>query len=289
MAKKTSAKKIKDEKAVSPAKSQDKSLAVIKKEVSEVLKPVPASSYASYLPTRVVTAIADEVVKTMMQRIPSLMIRSTPKPKKEKPNKKLEKAIFLDTSAIIDGRIFEVIKMGLLHDVIGILDSVLLELKHIADSQDTVKRERGKKGLERLEELKKSKGVQVVMASATDSKKADSLKEVDEKLIQVAKSYHGKVITCDYNLEKKAAIQGVKVINVNGLAHVLKVTAVPGEALHISILHPGKDVTQGVGYLDDGTMIVVEQGAGDLGTDIDVVVSRVIQTAAGRILFAKKI
>lgn len=286
MVKETNVPKTKKE---TPKIEEGKSLSVIKKEVSEVLKPVPASSYASYLPTRVVTAIADEVVKTMMQRIPNLMIRSNPKPKREKPNKKLEKAIFLDTSAIIDGRIFEVIKMGLLHDVIGILDSILLELKHIADSQDAVKRERGKKGLLLLESLKKEKGVQVVMAAAADSKKADGMKEVDEKLIQVAKSYHGKVITCDYNLEKKAAIQGVKVINVNGLANALKVTAVPGEALHIMVLHLGKDPTQGVGYLDDGTMIVVEQGAPDLGTDVDVVVSRVIQTAAGRILFAKKI
>lgn len=282
-------KKSKIAKRETPKKSTEKSLAVIKeqanKEVSEVLKPVSTS----YLPTRVVTAIADEVVKTMMQRIPSLVIRTGSRTKSEKAVKKLEKAIFLDTSAIIDGRIFEVIKMGLLHDVIGILDSVLLELKHIADSQDTVKRERGKKGLLRLEELKKERGVQVVIATAADSKKADKQREVDEKLIQVTKSYHGKVITCDYNLEKKAAIQGVKVINVNALAHALKVTAVPGESLHISVLHPGKDVTQGVGYLDDGTMIVVEQGAGDLGKDVDVVVSRVIQTAAGRILFAKKI
>lgn len=288
MSKKITPNKTIDETEKAVEKNQDKSLTVIKKaatkEVSQVLKPVSSS----YLPTRVVTAIADEVVKTMMERIPSLMTRSS-RAKSEKAVKKLEKAIFLDTSAIIDGRIFEVMKMGLTHEVIGILDSVLLELKHIADSQDAVKRERGKKGLERLEELKKSKGVQVVMAMATDSKKADGLKEVDEKLIQVAKSYHGKVITCDYNLEKKAAIQGVKVINVNALANVLKVTAVPGEALHINILHPGKDITQGVGYLDDGTMIVVEQGAVDLGTDIDVVVSRVIQTSAGRILFAKKI
>jgi uncharacterized protein YacL len=250
----------------------------------------PSSSYlSSYLPPRVVGVIADEVVKTMVERLPHLVYRPTPKKKNEKTVKKLEKAIFLDTSAIIDGRIFEVIKMGLLHDVIGILDSVLLELKHIADSQDTVKRERGKKGLERLEELKKARGVQVVMATAADSKKADSQREVDEKLIQVAKSYHGKVITCDYNLEKKAAIQGVSVINVNALANALKVTAVPGEALHIMVLHLGKEPTQGVGYLDDGTMIVIEQGAPDVGTDVDVVVSRVIQTSAGRILFAKKI
>jgi uncharacterized protein YacL len=255
---------------------------------SEQTALVPQSVSSSYLPQRVVSVIADEVVKTMMQRLPHLVVRTSAR-RAEKAVKKLEKAIFLDTSAIIDGRIFEVIKMGLMHDVIGILDDVLLELKHIADSQDVVKRERGRKGLERLEELKKAKGVQVVMAGASDSKKADSQREVDEKLIQVTKSYHGTVITCDYNLEKKAAVMGVSVVNVNALANALKVTAVPGEALHIMVLHPGKDVTQGVGYLDDGTMIVVEQGAPDVGKDVDVVVSRVIQTAAGRILFAKKI
>lgn len=268
-------------------KGKPKKVEEKKSEKGIALQPVP-SQLSSYLPPRVVGVIADEVVKTMMERLPHLVTRSTNKKKSEKV-KKLEKAIFLDTSAIIDGRIFEVIKMGLLHDVIGILDHVLLELKHIADSQDTVKRERGRKGLERLEELKKARGVQVVMATAADSKKADSQREVDEKLIQVAKSYHGKVITCDYNLEKKAAIQGVKVINVNALANALKVTAVPGEALHIMLLHLGKDPTQGVGYLDDGTMIVVEQAASEIGKDVDVVVSRVIATAAGRILFAKKI
>lgn len=274
-------------------KNAEKIAETVKKELSSetslVLKPSEQNQPSSYfVRPRVVSMIADEVVKTMMQRLPHLMTRSAAR-KRTDSVKKLEKAVFLDTSAIIDGRIFEVIRMGLMHDVIAILDQVLLELKHIADSQDAVKRERGKKGLERLELLKKEKGVQVVMALAADSKKAESLKEVDEKLIQVTKSYHGLVITCDYNLEKKAAIQGVRVINVNALANVLKVTAVPGEALHINVLHPGKDVTQGVGYLDDGTMIVIEQGAPDVGNDVDVVVSRVIQTAAGRILFAKKI
>lgn len=255
-------------------------------------KEQPASqpaSYTSYIPTRMVGVIADEVVKTMMQRLPHLVTRSSSKKKPPKVIKKLEKAIFLDTSAIIDGRIFEVIRMGLLHDVIAVPEDILLELKHIADSQDTVKRERGRKGLERLEELKKQKGVQVIIATNPQEKKEVTQREVDERLISIAKSYHGKLITCDYNLEKKAAIQGVAAINVNALANALKVTAVPGESLHISVLHLGKEATQGVGYLDDGTMIVVEQGAGDLGTDVDVVVSRVIQTAAGRILFAKKI
>ena len=114
-------------------------------------------------------------------------------------------------------------------------------------------------------------------------------KEVDEKLIAIAKSRKGKIITCDYNLEKKASISGVVAVNVNTLANVLKVTAVPGESLHIKLQHKGKDITQGVGYLDDGTMIVVEHASMDLGKEVNVIVSRVIQTTAGRILFAKKI
>ena len=113
--------------------------------------------------------------------------------------------------------------------------------------------------------------------------------EVDEKLIKCAKFHKGKLITCDYNLEKKAAIENIAAINMNALANCLKIIAVPGEALHIKVSHQGKDPTQGVGYLDDGTMIVVEEGSGDLNKSLDVVVSRIIQTATGRILFAKKI
>jgi uncharacterized protein YacL len=117
----------------------------------------------------------------------------------------------------------------------------------------------------------------------------DKLKEVDERLIQAAKMNKGRLITCDYNLEKKGSIGGVAAININTLANLLKIIAVPGETLHIQIQHKGKDVTQGVGYLDDGTMIVVENASQYLGRELDVVVSRVIQTSAGRILFSKKL
>jgi uncharacterized protein YacL len=197
----------------------------------------------------------------------------------------------MDTSAIIDGRIFEVIHLGLVRSTIFILESILLELKHIADSQDLVKRERGRKGLALLEKLRKEKGVKVSHISH-DQEKAfglNKIKEVDERLIAAAKIYKGRIITCDFNLEKKASISGLTAINVNTLANVLKVTAVPGESLNIKILHVGKDTLQGVGYLDDGTMIVVENANFDVGRNVDVVVSRVIQTTAGRILFAKKI
>jgi uncharacterized protein YacL len=238
-------------------------------------------------PPRMVAMLADEVAKVVMNRMPYM---SSSKKSRKKKVKKVEDGIFLDTSAIIDGRIFDVIELGLLKDTVVVPEEILLELKHLADSQDTVKRERGREGLDSLEKLKKKKGVKVLTLSLDDVKsKSTKRKEVDEILIETAKYYQGRIITCDYNLEKKASIQGVASINMNALAQVLKVTAVPGEALHIKVLHPGKDNTQGVGYLDDGTMLVIEQGSQDIGKNIDVVVARVIQTSAGRILFAKKI
>ncbi|MBI4080485.1 MAG: TRAM domain-containing protein [Candidatus Levybacteria bacterium] len=237
-------------------------------------------------PPRLVTMFADEIAKTVASRLPHLLPK--PRRKKVKRAKKIENGIFLDTSAIIDGRIFDVIHLGLLNGIIVITEGVLLELKHIADAQDTVKRERGRRGLEYLEKLKKARGIRVhVLDEELDGNKKPD--EVDERIIKLTKLHRGKIITCDYNLEKKANIQNVTAVNVNALANSLKVTAVPGQASHIKILHQGKDVSQGVGYLDDGTMIVVENGSEDVGRTVDVVVSRVIQTATGRILFAKRI
>ncbi|EKD65490.1 MAG: PilT protein [uncultured bacterium] len=233
-------------------------------------------------PPRLIKAMADEVAKIVVERLPKLI--PTTKQKGQKIRKKsIQDGVFLDTSAIIDGRVFDVINLGLISGVFVVLESILLELKHIADSKDVVRRERGRKGLEMLEKLKKNRKTKVVILQNSEKM------EVDEGLIREAKIYKGRIITCDYNLEKEASISGVLAININTLANVLKVTAVPGEAIHIKVLHRGKDLTQGVGYLDDGTMLVVEQGSEDLGRDIDVIVSRVIQTAAGRILFAKKI
>src|SRR3989344_4705817 len=230
------------------------------------------------LPAKFAAQIAEEVAK----RIP--MPRRQPRKKKVK---QIDNAIFLDTSAIIDGRIFDVFTTGLVPGVVVILESILLELKRIADSQDIVKRERGKKGLFLLDRLKKVKGVKVIVIP--DKNGQGEPLEVDEKLIKAARENRGRVITCDYNLEKKASISGVTAINVHTLATFLKIRAVPGEALHIKILHRGKDISQGVGYLDDGTMLVVEDASEQVGHFIDVIVSRVIQTTAGRILFAKKI
>lgn len=239
-------------------------------------------------PPRLIGMLAEEVAKTLVERMPHLLQRRQRKSRGSSKLKKIENAMFLDTSAIIDGRIFEAISLGLINNILVVPESVLLELKRIADAQDTVKRERGRKGLEGLEKLKKTKGVKLVILAENQDKSLEG-KDVDEKLFYLAKVNKGRIITCDYNLEKKANIAGVFAINVNALANSLKVRAVPGEALHVKVQHLGKDVTQGVGYLDDGTMIVVEGGNTDVGKTIDAVVARVIQTAAGRILFAKKI
>lgn len=249
-------------------------------------KVAKSKHQAVVFPPRLIGIVADEIAKTVVKRLPKLL----PHSKRRRKPKKIERAVFLDTSAIIDGRIFDVINLGLIKDTIVVPEHILLELKHIADSQDAVKRERGRKGLDKLETLKKKRFVRLtILTESEGNSEQGNERDIDEKLIKAAKAWRARIVTCDYNLEKKASIQGVLAINVNALANCLKVIAVPGEALHVKVLHQGKDASQGVGYLDDGTMIVVEQGREDVGRTIDVVVARVIQTVAGRILFAKKI
>ncbi len=241
------------------------------------------------IPARLIGPLAEEIARTLIQRLPGALPRPHRRnnPKKQKMT---ENALFLDTSAIIDGRIFDVISTGLLIGFIVVPEFILAELKHIADSQDMVKRERGRRGLERLSVVKKIKNVKVLITPEDEKlKDKDKKHDIDEKLIRSAKMNKGRIVTGDYNLEKKAKIQNVTAININELANILKIIAVPGESLHIQVLHSGKDPTQGVGYLDDGTMIVIEKGSSDINKTLNVVVSRVIQTASGRILFAKKI
>lgn len=239
----------------------------------------------SFFHPRFMSVFADEVAKLVIQRLPKFQ------PKKKKKQTAVKSAaiggFFLDTSAIIDGRIFDVIRLGLLNGVVIIAESVLLELKHIADSKDPIKKERGRRALEALSKAKKTKGIKFMVLPLP--KNGEKEKEVDEQLIAMTKTYKGKLITCDYNLEKKASVHGVVAINMHALAQHLKIAAVPGENIQVKVLHTGKDVTQGVGYLEDGTMIVVEKGSGEVGQMLNVRVSRVIQTTSGKILFAKKI
>ena len=187
----------------------------------------------------------------------------------------------LDTSVIIDGRIYDIAKTGVLEGRLIAPSFVLQELRHIADSADTLRRQRGRRGLDILESMRSELNrLQVV------DKDYDNM-EVDEKLIALAKEMKGKIVTNDYNLNKVATVKGIEVININQLANALKPAVMPGEEMTIQIIRAGKEQGQGVAYLDDGTMIVVDGGRDHVGLSVDVVVTSVLQTAAGRMVFAK--
>lgn len=195
----------------------------------------------------------------------------------------LQRPLILDTSAIIDGRILDIGKTGFISGLVLIPNFVLLELQQVSDSSDNLKRARGRRGFEVISELKKVSGLKVEVWDKEAGGKA-----VDERLLKLAKNLHGKVVTTDFNLNKLAGAHGVSVLNVNDLANAVKTITVPGEKIDLKIVHIGKDPKQGVGYLEDGTMIVVEDGAESLGKSISIEVSRVLQGSAGRMIFAKK-
>ena len=194
-----------------------------------------------------------------------------------------ENAKILDTSVIIDGRISDIVETGFVEGPLLIPQFVLSELQHIADSSDSIKRTRGKRGLEVLRHVQKQVNVDVRIID-TDY---PSVKEVDAKLIELAKEVHGKIVTNDSNLNKVAELQGIDVLNINELANSLKPVVLPGEDMSVKILKEGKEVGQGVAYLDDGTMIVVDNGRRNIGRTVDVTVTSVLQTPAGRMIFAR--
>lgn len=194
----------------------------------------------------------------------------------------LTKPLILDTSSIIDGRILDIARTGFVAGLILIPGFVLTELQQVADSSDDLKRQRARRGFEVIEELKKLKSIKVEIWD-----KDQSGKGVDEKLISLGKSLHAKIATSDFNLNKVASVSGVGVLNVNELANALKTIALPGESLKIKIMHLGKDPSQGIGYLDDGTMVVVESGADLIGKTAEVKVTKTLQIPAGRMIFSK--
>ncbi|HEY8346899.1 MAG TPA: PIN/TRAM domain-containing protein [Symbiobacteriaceae bacterium] len=189
----------------------------------------------------------------------------------------------LDTSVIIDGRIADIVQTGFLEGPLVIPSFVLEELRHIADSSDVLKRNRGRRGLDMLNRIQKELNVEVIIYEEDSS---DGM-EVDSRLLRLAKKLGGKVVTNDFNLNKVAELQGVSVLNINELANAVKPAVLPGEEMTVTVIKDGKEVGQGVGYLDDGTMIVVDGGKRYIGDTIDVVVTSVLQTAAGRMIFAK--
>jgi uncharacterized protein YacL len=187
----------------------------------------------------------------------------------------------LDTSVIIDGRIADVVETGFVGGVLIIPDFVLQELQHIADSSDPTRRVRGRRGLDVIKRLQQEKLVEVRI----DRQDFENLNEVDAKLVALALQLNAKIVTNDFNLSKVAEVQGIRVLNINQLASALKPVVLPGEILRLQILKEGKEQGQGIAYLEDGTMVVVENASRYLGKEVEVSVTSILQTTAGRLIF----
>lgn len=204
-------------------------------------------------------------------------------------------AVILDTSAIIDGRIFDVARAGFIRDKFIVPNFVLRELQAIADSSNDLKRQRGRRGLKLLKDAQKDRSIAGPTSMGSDlkhqgqtlpsSKSGLQGIDVDSQLVALAKKLKARLATVDFNLNQVATVSGVKVLNVNELANIIKTVVLPGEVLNIKLVQKGKESSQGVGYLEDGTMIVVEGGGEQIGKKVDIVVSRLLQTSAGKMIF----
>jgi len=205
------------------------------------------------------------------------------RPKGQIVSGELERPKLVDTSAIIDGRIIDIMRTGLIEGSLIVPRFVLDELQKIADSEDSLRRQRGRRGLDILNSLKKEKDGKVEILE----KDYKDIAGVDSKLVELAKEVDGTLITVDYNLNKVARLQGVPILNVNELANALKAIVLPGEEMTVKVVKEGKEAKQGIAYLDDGTMVVVEDGKKLIGKDITALVTSVLQTPAGRMVFVR--
>jgi len=194
-----------------------------------------------------------------------------------------ENKILLDTSVIIDGRIADIARTGFVSGQMLVPSFVLNELQHIADSSDSLRRQRGRRGLDILDRMQKDTSV---LFEITDLD-VEGVREVDDKLVILGKQLNTAILTNDFNLNRVAELQGVRVLNINDLANAVKAVYIPGESLDVQVIQEGKEMSQGVGYLEDGTMVVIENGKSYLNQTIPVVVTKVLQTAAGRMIFSR--
>lgn len=193
-----------------------------------------------------------------------------------------EESLLLDTSVIIDGRIADVAHTGFIRSTMLVPRFVLAELQYIADSADSLRRNRGRRGLEMLNRMQKDSPVPVKIVDVD----VEGPRQVDAKLVQLARQLGSPIVTNDYNLNRVAGLQGVQVLNINELSNAVKAVVLPGEAMTVRVIQEGKEVNQGIAYLDDGTMVVIENGRRYIDTDLDVLVTKVLQTNAGRMIFA---
>lgn len=234
----------------------------------------------AYLGIRVATRRKEEF-STRIHENPMILNRLNSKDKSKSKGKSLHK--ILDTSVIIDGRISDICNVGFVEGPLVIPVFVLEELQHIADSSDGLKRNRGRRGLDILKIMQDNPKLEIII----HEEKYEDIEEVDSKLLKLTKDLKGKIITNDYNLNKVADVQGIEVLNINELANAVKPVVLPGEEMVIQVVKDGKEHGQGLAYLDDGTMIVVESGKNYIGKTIEVIVTSVLQTSAGKMIFAK--
>ena len=247
------------------------------------LVPILVMIMLGYLGFRMGTTRIDEWKKIFTARQKKAPSENEGQMLERKVEDHFHKYKILDTSVIIDGRIYDITKTGFLEGVILIPNFVLYELQYIADSGDSLKRVRGRRGLDILNALQKEEGISVEMYDGD----FDDIAEVDSKLIKLAKLLDGVVVTNDYNLNKVSEFQNVPVLNINELANAVKPVVIPGETMNVMVVKTGTERQQGVAYLDDGTMVVVEDGQHYMNEHIQVVVTSALQTAAGRMIFAK--
>jgi len=239
--------------------------------LGEVLPFIGAIVFG-YLGMAVLTVRQQDIVSLISGRLPLRGIGS-----------RRDNYVLLDTSVIIDGRIADISRTGFISGTMLIPRFVLNELQHIADSSDMLRRNRGRRGLDMLNKLRKDSVVPIHI-NDIDAKEAH---EVDDKLVMLAKRLHCPIVTNDYNLNRVAELQGVTVLNINELANAVKAVLLPGETMKVRVIQAGKEPGQGVGYLDDGTMVVIENGRRHIGSTVEVIVTKVLQTAAGRMIFAR--
>ena len=243
--------------------------------VNSVL-PILLMIILGYLGLRVFGSRSKKIEQETASQVESQLLE-------RKSGENFHKYKILDTSVIIDGRIYDITKTGFLEGTLMIPNFVLYELQYIADSGDSLKRVRGRRGLDILNALQKEEGISVEMYDGD----FEDISEVDSKLIKLAKLLDGVIVTNDYNLNKVSEFQNVPVLNINALANAVKPVVIPGETMNVLVVKAGTERQQGVAYLDDGTMVVVEDGQHYMNERIEVVVTSALQTAAGRMIFAK--
>jgi uncharacterized protein YacL len=238
------------------------------------LLPFVAAVALSYLGVAIFAMRENDIIHILRSRLPG---------GSKSPEGKGGRRVLLDTSVIIDGRIADIARTGFIAGPLLVPSFVLVELQHIADSSDGLRRQRGRRGLDILNRLQKDERVPIRITDLD----VEGVREVDDKLVILAKQLSCAVVTNDYNLNRVAELQGVTVLNINELANAIKAVYLPGETFDVNVIQEGKETGQGVGYLEDGTMVVVEDGKDSIDQTITVLVTKVLQTAAGRMIFAR--